>query len=92
MASPISPVGVPAQLSLSEINNLIAQQESLLGPLVTLGNDTAATLLFFDHTQEPPERHAMISRGALPAGAIPIATGKIFVAGELADVTAFRIV
>lgn len=90
MAGPISPVGAPAQLSLPEINRLVAQQESLLGPLVTIGNDAAATLLFFDQTQEPPERHAIISRGAPPMGAIPIATGKIFVAGELVDVTAFR--
>ncbi len=90
MASPISPISVAAELSLPDINHLVAQQESVLGPLVTIGNDAAETLLFFGITQEPPETHATISSGELPAGVVPIATGKIFVAGKLVDVIAYR--
>ena len=89
MASPISPITISADLSLPQINEVVTQQESVLGPLVSLGNDAAVTLLFFDVTQEPPERHTVISLNPA-AAAMPVTSGKIFVSGQLADVVAYR--
>jgi hypothetical protein len=89
MAGPISPITISAELSLPEINQLVVQQESLLGPLVTVGNDAVVTLLFFDFTQDPPDNHAIVSVDPVP-GTISIASGKIFISGNLVDVVVYR--
>jgi hypothetical protein len=48
------------------------------------------TFLTFDLDREPPHKHAMVGIGTPPPNIAPIAEGKIFVAGRLTDVTAFR--
>ncbi|MFZ3235710.1 MAG: hypothetical protein WA417_11235 [Stellaceae bacterium] len=77
-------------LSLDAVNTVIAQQEDILGPLVTVGNEGSATLLAFDNDRDPPHRHAVVETGQPPPDAVPIATGKIFVSGQLTDVLAYR--
>lgn len=90
MAAPISPVIASANLSLAEINTLVAQQESILGPLLTIGNDGSETLLIFDFERDPPEKHAVVDTADPPANAMVLATGKIYVAGQLQDALAYR--
>ena len=80
----------PPDLSLSQLVTLVAQQEEVLGPLVSIGNDGSQTLLTFDLERDPPEKHTVIGVGKPPPNATPLATGKVFVAGELQDVLAFR--
>jgi hypothetical protein len=77
-------------LPLEAVNTVIEQQEEILGPLVSIGNDGKVTFLTFDFDREPPHKHAMVGIGTLPPNIAPIAEGKIFVAGRLTDVTAFR--
>jgi hypothetical protein len=69
---------------------LVAQQEEVLGPLVSIGNDGSQTLLTFDLQRDPPDTHTDIGIGDPPANSIPLATGKVFVSGQLQDVLAFR--
>jgi hypothetical protein len=77
-------------LPLEAVHPVIAQPEEFLGPLVTIGNDGKLTFLTFDFDREPPHKHAMVDIGAPPPNIASIATDKIFVAGQLNDVTAFR--
>ena len=77
-------------LPIEAVNTVIAQQEEILGPLVSIGNDGKVTFLTFDLDREPPQKHAMVDIGTAPPNIAPIATGKIFVGGRLTDVTAFR--
>ena len=90
MASPVTTLGASPGLSLSQLGTLVAQQEELLGQLVSIGNDGSQTLLTFDLEQDPPETHAVIGIDNPPANSLPLATGKIFVSGQLQDVLAFR--
>ena len=90
MAAPVETVAAPPDLSLSDIRTLIAQQETLLGPLVSIGNDGSRTLLTFDVLTDPPETPAAIAVGDAPPNTTPLAEGKIFIAGQLQDVRAFR--
>jgi hypothetical protein len=89
MAAPLSPIIASPILSLPEINTLVAQQESILGPLVSIGNDGVETLLFFDFERDPPEMHAVIGTGDPPPDAPVLATGKMYVRGRLEDVSAY---
>jgi hypothetical protein len=77
-------------LPLEAVNTVIAQQEEILGPLVTISNDGTVNLLIFDVDREPPRKHAIVDIGNPPPNITPVATGKIFVAGRLTDVMAFR--
>ena len=78
-------------LSLADIQTLVDQQESILGPLVSIGNDGNENLLLFDVEQDPPERHPFIDTNIAPRpGAAVVATGKMFISGQLQDVAAFR--
>ena len=83
-------VSADPSLSLQELNLLIKQQEELLGPLITVGNDAKLNVLSFDDLRDPPEKHAMIDVGGPPPNSQPLAWGKVFVGGELKDVLAFR--
>jgi hypothetical protein len=77
-------------LSLDAVNIVVAQQEDILGPLVTIGNEGSLTLLAFDNDRDPPRIHAVVEVGQPPLDAVPIAAGKIFVSGQLTDVLAYR--
>jgi hypothetical protein len=77
-------------LPLEAVNAVVELQEQILGPLVSIGNDGKVTFLTFDLDREPPFKHAMVAIGTPPPNVAAIAEGKIFVAGRLTDVTAFR--
>jgi hypothetical protein len=83
-------VGAAPHLSLSQLSTIVSQQEELLGPLVSIGNDGSQTLLTFDMDRDPPETHTVIGIDNPPPNSIPLGTGKIFVSGQLQDVLAFR--
>jgi hypothetical protein len=83
-------VGADPSLSLPEVRMLVAQQEELVGPLLTIGNDGKQTLLTFDIDQDPPATHAILDTDSPPPTATSLATGKIFISGQLTDVSAFR--
>ena len=89
---PIITVTAAPQLSLEQLNTVIAQQEEFLGaPLVTIGNNGSQTLLGFDEGADPPPgRHAFVRVGDPPANAKPLAWGKVIVSGKLTDVVALR--
>ena len=90
MAAPVSSVAASPVLSLAEINTLVAQQESILGPLVTIGNDGTENLLSFDFERDPPAKHAVIGTAPPPANVTVLATAKIFIAGRIEDVSVYR--
>ena len=90
MAAPVTTVAAPPSLSLSQLGTLVAQQEEVLGPLVSIGNDGTQTLLTFDLERDPPDIFTAIGIGDPPPNSTPLAIGKVFVAGELQDVLAFR--
>ena len=90
MAGPIETVSTNPVSSLAELNDVISQQEAVLGPLISISNDGQATLLSFDVTADPPERHTVVTVGAPPAGTTAITVGKVFIAGALTDLTAYR--
>jgi hypothetical protein len=90
MASPVSTVVASPDLSLAEINTLIGQQESILGPLVTIGTDGTENLLIFDFNSEPPDRYTFVGTAPPPPGATLVAMGKMFISGQLRDVAAYR--
>jgi hypothetical protein len=90
MAAPVTTVAAPPDLSLSQLGTLVAQQEEVLGPLVSIGNNGSQTLLTFDLERDPPETRTVIAIGNPPPNSIPLATGKVFVSGQLQDVLAFR--
>jgi len=90
MAAPATIVAAPPGLSLSQLATLVAQQEEVLGPLLSIGNDGSQTLLTFDLDREPPETHTVIGIGNPPRGSTSLAIGKAFVSGQLQDVSAFR--
>jgi hypothetical protein len=48
---------------LEAVNAIIEQQEQILGPLVSIGNDGKVTFLTFDLDREPPDKHAMVAVG-----------------------------
>lgn len=90
MAGPLSPVTASRDSSLADINTIVEQQESILGPLVSIGNDGNGNLLIFDVVQDPPEKHAVVEIAAPPPDATIITQGKIFIAGQLEDVLVYR--
>ena len=90
MAGPINTLGAPPNLSLAQLARLIAQQEEVLGPLVSISNDGNQTLLTFDLEQDPPSRHTIIATDEPPPNSTPLTTGKVFVSGRLQDVLAAR--
>ena len=89
MAGPINTIGAPPSLSLADLETLIAQQEEVLGPLVSLANDGSQNLLTFDLESDPPATHPRIIVGEPPANSTT-PSGKIFISGQLQDVRALR--
>ena len=89
---PLITVAADPQLSLNQLNTVIAQQEEFLqAPLVTIGNNGSETLLGFDDGQPLPAGRAFVALGEdPPPNSRPLAWGKAFVAGRLLDVVALR--
>jgi len=82
---------VRPELSAQELELVIQQQEELLGPLVSIGNDSAATLLTFDMDQDPPTNPPVLRAGSLDIrGAAAVLRGICFINGRLQEVTAYR--
>jgi hypothetical protein len=90
MAAPVSTIRTGSDFSLAEINTLLEQQESILGPLVTIGNDGIENLLIFDFERDPPEQHTIIEAATSLQGTMVVAIGKMFISGQLQDVAAYR--
>jgi hypothetical protein len=86
------PVRVSPELSSRELQKIIQQQEEILGPLVSIGNDYTSTLLTFDGDQDPPEKQTLLQLGGGDEviGAIPVTRGLCFVDGKLQEITAYR--
>ncbi len=91
MATP-TPIGANKSLSLGDLNQLVVQQEDLLGPLIAIGNDGSQTVVTFDMDQNPPAKHAVIGVAGSPppSGSTTICQGKVFIAGQLTDGIATR--
>jgi hypothetical protein len=84
-------IGAAKSLSLNELNQVVTQQEELLGPLTAIGNDGTQSLLTFDMDQDSPTRHAVIAAGSSPpSGSTIISRDKVFIAGQLTDAIASR--
>lgn len=91
----IIPAHAPAAWNLSQINQLVVQQEGLFGPLVAIGADSATTVLSFDTNQPNPTTNAVIGTQIggvpqLPSGAKLVCQGTIFVSGKLELAAATR--
>jgi len=87
-------------LSLSDLETVVQQQEDLLGPLNKdhpkgLGNDGNKTLLTFDMDQEPPTNKAVL-KPTVGGQAVPldghetICIGTCFVSNHLLELAAYR--
>ncbi|MBI3246452.1 MAG: hypothetical protein HYZ50_08095 [Deltaproteobacteria bacterium] len=94
-------VSAAKNLSLSDLQTLVQQQEELLGPLNKehpsgLANDGNQTLLTFDMEQDPPIKTAVL-RPTVGGQAIPLAghdlicIGTCFVAGQLMKLAVYRL-
>ncbi len=93
-------VSVAKNLSLSELQTTVQQQEELLGPLNKdhpkgLGNNGSQTLLTFDMDQDPPTNQAIL-RPTVGGQAVPLAghdlicIGICFVSNQLTELAAYR--
>lgn len=85
-------VGVAPDLPLGDLQLVVQQQEEILGPLVSIGNDGGATLLTFDLDQERPQHPTLVVTGGTrtPLGYRRTFTGKAFVNGRLEDLVGYR--
>lgn len=89
--SSLEPLRVPAEFSTQDLERVIQQQEEILGPLVSIGNDGISTLLTFDVEQDPPTNRALLRLGSQEVtGAAAIFRGICFVNGRLQEITAYR--
>jgi hypothetical protein len=79
-------VSVAASNTLAALNNIVAQQEAIHGPLLGIGNDGSTTHLTFDNTPASPAVNALIAPQTggvptIPAGSTLVCTGTVFIAG-----------
>ncbi|HEY0414481.1 MAG TPA: hypothetical protein VGD66_15205 [Allosphingosinicella sp.] len=79
---------------LDYLNQEIVQSETLLGPLTAIGNNGSLTVLSFK-LGDPPANNAIIARQnagkpVIPTGAKLVASGSVFIAGEMALCAATR--
>src|SRR5476651_1966331 len=82
-------------LTLAALNQLLAQQEAVLGPLVAMGHDGMHTILTFDTDPPSPAQNAVIAADgpggpAVPPNSTKVCSGTIYVASVLTDATATR--
>ena len=82
-------IGFSAAAKLDQINQFVAQNENVLGPLESMGNDGNQSVFQFDMTKPVPAANTVIAVN-LPAGATQTASGKIFVEGQLTDAVAYH--
>ncbi|HEY4941373.1 MAG TPA: hypothetical protein VII56_08085 [Rhizomicrobium sp.] len=85
-------VSVPSSFSLAAFNQVVQQQEQVLGQLVLLGNDGSSNLLSFDMDKDPPAKPVTIQAAtdAEPPGTQKVITGVCFIQGQLTDVIGIR--
>jgi hypothetical protein len=88
-------VGCDKNATLAVINQIVSQREAVLGPLIGIGNNGAATTLAFDTDTASPAKNAVIAPNTaggpvIPAGSTQVCQGTIFVAGTLTASTASR--
>jgi hypothetical protein len=84
---------VAPEITLAELQAVVHQQEQLLGPLASIGNDGTVTLLTFDVSQDPPKSPAILLAGGRAqtlAGNALISAGKAFLGRQLEDIAAYR--
>ncbi|SRR5712691_3715331 len=93
-------ISAAKNLSLSELQTVVQQQEDLLGPLNKdhpkgLGNNGNQTLLTFDMAQDPPTNKAVL-RSTVGGQAVPldghelICIGTCFASNQLTELAAYR--
>jgi hypothetical protein len=93
--SSLQSFAVPPELSTQDLERVIQQQEEIIGPLVSIGNDNISTLVTFDVDQDPPTNPALLrplrpgSHDIIPGAAL-ISTGVCFVNGQLQEIRAYR--
>jgi peptidyl-tRNA hydrolase len=79
-------VHVVAAATLQQLNHVVAQWESNVGPLVTMQIDNAETLLRFKAQADRPDTPSVIAEQTagtpqIPTGAVLVTTGQVFVTG-----------
>jgi hypothetical protein len=89
-------IGAPSNFTLDELNQLVTQNEGLLGPLTSMGNDTTQSILTFDQDQPLPGKNAVIAplqsgNPVVPANStLVVASATIFISGTLTASSASR--
>ena len=88
-------LGVVKETSLKDLNIMISQYESILGPLISLGNDGTQTITIFDTDQATPAQYAVVAadqagQSQIPAGSSMVCQGTIFIQAALVHVSASR--
>lgn len=88
----MTPIGMPKETLLADLNKAVKQYENIIGPLTAVGNDGNQTLLTFNELGAKPAKNAVIVPTGTnpPTGATQEASGKIFIASTLTDVTTRR--
>ena len=90
-----APVGCAKNSDLPTINQVGAQNEAVLGPLIDIGNDGAQTILTFDTDGAAPAKGAVLTADQggqpdVPTGSSKIKSGQVFVSGALTGCTSSR--
>lgn len=85
---------VSATTSLTDLNTIVQQEESMLGALMSMGNNGSKTALSFD-TDAPVASYSTITADVggnpqPPAGRARVCSGTIYISGALSAATAFR--
>jgi hypothetical protein len=84
---------VSPEMSLPKLQAVVQQEEELVGPLASIGNDGTVTLLTFDLTQGPPQNTTVLMFGDSASrlrGNASTRLGKAFLEGRLEDIVAYR--
>jgi hypothetical protein len=86
-----TPVGVGRNESLTNLNEIVGQNENLLGPVISINDDgRPQTILTFDMNQNPPTKQTVIgpAEGGVPARSSTVCRGVVFINGQLTDAVA----
>jgi hypothetical protein len=81
--------------TLDAINQVVRQNESMLGALIAVANDGTQTLLTFERDPPKPTQKARLlltvgGTAVIPPGSVKVCEGTALITGQKIDVVAVR--
>jgi hypothetical protein len=84
-------ITIDAPTRLSDINTIVRQNESFIGPLVRMGNNGKSSEFFFENDPQSPSSSVVITLAQdRPSSNATVCEGTIFVEGRLVSAVATR--